>query len=492
MVAFNFWSNASSKAVDSTVHDVSSKPTTEVQPVPEAVVNGKNTVEKHPPITSIPSEITPTSPASPNPNVSPKLSFNLFPRRTYQKPLVTTEQERKKEHKVTEELKHAILLDKSSSRSDKRAKESAEIVRSLIVGPDSINLVSKKSKPLSKAQMDKVKSDLTKPKAANRVIAQLRQLDLDAPASSRPISKARSRGPIQAVCLDSPEEDIGQRHFARLKADAKSPDAEPPEAVPSIVNASAESIASIFGDLHVVSFLSGDLGLGQPGDGPGILSGALPTAETIINGITVITPQLMSLGYATGQAFLPDHKGIYPPTDRMSVLTYWWGLEVLLPPPSLKYLDNAQSISHTVLNFMTAIAAVNNGVREILPFVRYISQFMEFEFNTIKSQNKGQGVVCAATWIMPAALVPRPWDFETPVEPLPPTDPTADDPAQSIPDSTDPSEELDPDLDSPPEQEPALVKQPSDHLPENPVHQPSDVVMVPPVIGVPQIPVAVA
>lgn len=44
------------------------------------------------------------------------------------------------------------------------------------------------------------------------------------------------------------------------------------------------------------------------------------------------------------------------------------------------------------------MATVNNGVREILPFIRYISQFLEFEFNTIQGQNEGLGVVCAATW----------------------------------------------------------------------------------------------
>ena len=60
--------------------------------------------------------------------------------------------------------------------------------------------------------------------------------------------------------------------------------------------------------------------------------------------------------------------------------------------------QRAQSISRTVVNFLTAMATVNNGVREILPFVRYISQFLEFEFNTIKGQDKGLGVVCAATW----------------------------------------------------------------------------------------------
>jgi len=122
----------------------------------------------------------------------------------------------------------------------------------------------------------------------------------------------------------------------------------------------------------------------------------------------------MSLGYVTGQALFPDHKGVYPPIDRISVLTYWWGFELVLPPPTLAYLRRAQSISKTVVNFLTAMATVNNGVREILPFVRYISQFLEFEFNTIQEQDKGLGVVCAATWIMPAALVPRPWDFDLP------------------------------------------------------------------------------
>ena len=37
------------------------------------------------------------------------------------------------------------------------------------------------------------------------------------------------------------------------------------------------------------------------------------------------------------------------------------------------------------------------------------------EFSAIQSQNKeGQGVVLAATWLLPVALVPRPWDFPPP------------------------------------------------------------------------------
>lgn len=102
--------------------------------------------------------------------------------------------------------------------------------------------------------------------------------------------------------------------------------------------------------------------------------------------------------------------------DNLTLFADWWGFELVLPPTTLVYLQvrsvfifylewlltallqRGQSISKTVINFLTAMAAVNNGVREILPFVRYISQFLEFEFNTILGQNQGLGVVCAATW----------------------------------------------------------------------------------------------
>ena len=103
----------------------------------------------------------------------------------------------------------------------------------------------------------------------------------------------------------------------------------------------------------------------------------------------------------------------------MSIITYWWGLELCIPSASMKNLSNAASISHTAVNLLTALSLINGGVREILPFVRYISQFIDFQWGAIKAQDKGKGVVCASTWIMPAALIPRPWDF--PDKPLPPT-----------------------------------------------------------------------
>jgi hypothetical protein len=59
------------------------------------------------------------------------------------------------------------------------------------------------------------------------------------------------------------------------------------------------------------------------------------------------------------------------------------------------------------MNFVSGLAMVNNGVREIVPFIRYISQFIDFEYNTIKSQDKGAGVVCAATWYVMCMYLQR-------------------------------------------------------------------------------------
>jgi hypothetical protein len=50
------------------------------------------------------------------------------------------------------------------------------------------------------------------------------------------------------------------------------------------------------------------------------------------------------------------------------------------------------------MNVLTALSVMNAGVREILPFVRYFSQYIDLEFNAIKAQDRGKGVICAATW----------------------------------------------------------------------------------------------
>ncbi|THG98072.1 hypothetical protein EW026_g4056 [Hermanssonia centrifuga] len=315
-----------------------------------------------------------------------------------------------------------------STSADRKAKETAVIVRSLIVGSSGGLAVNQaiKSKPVTKAKIIKAKAELLQPKKANRVIAQLRTLpstskDYHSETTKVDVERVASTPtPIHAVCLPYSDAEAEALHFAKLTP--VKPESTPHvvatdrslnlefamEEVASVYNASISQLKTVLSDMHVVSLITTpDMGLGEPGDGPGLFSGAVPTAETIINGVEQITPELMSLGYATGQAILPDHSHIHPPTDRMSVLTYWWGFEVAMPPPSIEYLSKAPSIAHSAINVLTALAVLNNGVREILPFVRYISSFIDTEFSMIKQQDQGRGVVCAATWLIPAALVPQ-------------------------------------------------------------------------------------
>ena len=208
----------------------------------------------------------------------------------------------------------------ASSNADRRAKQSALVVRSLIVGQDTDQggLVSPQG-PITSTQLKNVKGQLLKPKTAGKLIAQLKALP------ALPNSAERASAPIQAVCLSSTDEEADEQHLSRLRNLKSLPPApvktttvgSSPAAGPMI-----DSVTEAFKNLHVINlFQAPDLGLGQPGDGPGLLAGAVPTAETVINGLTQVTPELMALGYATGRAVIPDHNGIYPPTDRMSVLT---------------------------------------------------------------------------------------------------------------------------------------------------------------------------
>ncbi|OCH95078.1 hypothetical protein OBBRIDRAFT_641316 [Obba rivulosa] len=332
------------------------------------------------------------------------------------------------------------------SRSDKKAMRSALLVRELIVGPSSNAAADTKARNSNAygPKLATLKTQLMNPKYANKVIAQLRMLASSDSVVAVPAggpgeaTSGLPKGPIHAVCLQYTDAEVHERHFTRLSSTTPAGQTTTTEAgettarvsvergvsaqataareVVSITTASFAEVQAIFEELHVVSLITApDLGLGQPADEEGLLSGALPTAKTVIEGIEQVTPQLMALGYATGKAILPDHAGVYPPTDRMSVLTYWWGFELVLPESSLDYLDqNVPSVAHAIINFLTALSMVEGGVREILPFVRYISQYIDSEFNLIKGQDEGQGVVCAATWLMPAALVPRPWDFPQP------------------------------------------------------------------------------
>lgn len=243
--------------------------------------------------------------------------------RASHKPALSAVQEHEKKLVAAEEH---IVAEVKASRSEKRAKKSAWIVRSLIVGSPG---AAPKDKPkvVPKAKVEKVKSELMNPKSANRLIAQLRALpssdSADVPSKEKP-SVTTPAGPIHAVCLAYTDAEAHERFFSRL---AENPDGLPDEPVEeitlqrtlsiqsavvqiaSITTASIAQLTSLFSELHVVDLItSPGLGLGQSADKPGVLAGAIPSAEAVIEGVQEITPQLMALGYATGKAILPDHS----------------------------------------------------------------------------------------------------------------------------------------------------------------------------------------
>lgn len=282
-------------------------------------------------------ETTATSPATQSAE-GRQFSFRSFSfvRKTPldHKPALSSFEEKSKRDRAAEaSVRHA--QKRHLSRSDKRAKKSALVVRSLIVGPPT-SAEPKVTPAVAKPQLNKIKSQLMETKSANKLIAQLREL----PATGDP-SLARRNGPIHAVCLEHTDEEEDCLHFAKL-APPDSPSADVTTQVfglPGVESAPVEKLADLFKEMRVIDLVKApDLGLGQPGDGDGLLAGALPTAGTVIDGVKRITPELMALGYATGRTFTPDHSGeyggsdvhldvthllagIYPPTDRMSVLT---------------------------------------------------------------------------------------------------------------------------------------------------------------------------
>ncbi|EJU04198.1 hypothetical protein DACRYDRAFT_76556 [Dacryopinax primogenitus] len=311
--------------------------------------------------------------------------------------------------------KQTVTTGPPSARVDRQAYLSAVRLRSVIVGSSA--LATDPSAKLSSADAKKLRESLQKPDEAQPIVAQLRRLashpdheKLSASAGKPAFPAA----PIHAACLSVPDEEAAAMHFSKLIAvnALKVPPPPTAELAARLPVLSPTALESAFGSMNLVSLVTApDLGLGHPASDPGIFSGAVPSTQEIETGIEEVSRTLLALGFAGSGMVWPDHTGVYPPTDRMSCYTYWWGYELVLPHKSVQYLSKCKSISGAMLDFLTALALFTEGVREILPFIRYISQFVDMEFDGIAQQDRGQGVVCAATWLIPVSLVPRTWDF---------------------------------------------------------------------------------
>ncbi|GAA5840460.1 hypothetical protein JCM9279_007332 [Rhodotorula babjevae] len=247
--------------------------------------------------------------------------------------------------------------------------------------------------------LKKLKADLVKADKARAIVADLKRLEVPLDELSAP-SSSSDRALAEPACASLP-----RRNFVRAYAlrPIVEDDAALAAAAPS---SSPPPPARTDPTLRLISF-SPDLPPLSPG-ALGALAGAKSGAfELLAN----LSGALVDKSGA--------HEGVYGlPQDRVSVLVYWWGFEIALPPPAIRTLSSVASVQSSFFTFLQAFTLAG-GAPELAPFVRYISSYCDMEWQAIRAQNRGKGVVLAATWLLPVALVPRPWDF--PLRPPLPT-----------------------------------------------------------------------
>ncbi|KAG9123971.1 hypothetical protein FRC07_013314 [Ceratobasidium sp. 392] len=127
-----------------------------------------------------------------------------------------------------------------------------------------------------------------------------------------------------------------------------------------------------------------------------------------------------------------------PSPDNISLQCSWWGYRIYLPPPVLAVLSDQKleaasraalvtsSLQWMIDHVPTALLPPQVGlvmslIRGIIPALGYIGGFIAWSWNAISGADKGDGVVLSATWLLPIALIPGPWDI--PPEPVQPIEP---------------------------------------------------------------------
>ncbi|BFZ63595.1 hypothetical protein YB2330_004726 [Saitoella coloradoensis] len=112
--------------------------------------------------------------------------------------------------------------------------------------------------------------------------------------------------------------------------------------------------------------------------------------------------QLKEMGYTIGRPLKVE-------TERISGFVYWWGFEIAVPRSQMPRLAQAKNSTEAILNLLSAVAPMEFSA--IRPMSRIIVAYINSEYATAANQDRGQGIVLAATWLLPLVVVPRPWDL---------------------------------------------------------------------------------
>ncbi|KAF9123464.1 hypothetical protein BGW39_008932 [Mortierella sp. 14UC] len=99
-----------------------------------------------------------------------------------------------------------------------------------------------------------------------------------------------------------------------------------------------------------------------------------------------------------------------PPINVISAYTYWWGYEIYVPHKCMNKLQRVTNTSQIFFGFLSGAVAGMPGLAALVPLSRIISAWVGFQWAIIHAEDLGKGVVLSATWVLPVALAPRPWD----------------------------------------------------------------------------------
>ncbi|SCV71515.1 BQ2448_3103 [Microbotryum intermedium] len=82
-------------------------------------------------------------------------------------------------------------------------------------------------------------------------------------------------------------------------------------------------------------------------------------------------------------------NGMKAPFDGMGVFIYYWGFEITVPPATMATLSKVRNFQNTVFAVLQAFV-IAGGAPELTPFIRYISTYMDIEWDGMQRQDKGE------------------------------------------------------------------------------------------------------
>ncbi|TRM61553.1 hypothetical protein BD626DRAFT_79591 [Schizophyllum amplum] len=116
-----------------------------------------------------------------------------------------------------------------------------------------------------------------------------------------------------------------------------------------------------------------------------------------------------------------------PSAEKLSVEALWWGYRIYLPPPVMQVLDDsriaaakkgamvAAALKWVLDHIPTAIfpppiRPAMMMLKRLTPYLSYVGVFVAWSWSAITARDNGNGVVLTATWLLPVALIPSPWE----------------------------------------------------------------------------------